>query len=246
MVVLGLAGSDGTAQQSVRNQIASIAGLARNIEQLTMIEKFVKDRVRTSETIKRNQFIGDLVQSTVAQAFRTSGFTVSDDKIKNLKGHDFKAIFDREQEEEDIALQVLEYLVEVKETNQDEVRMTMPQVGAAVTRKEKYVLAVVDLRKNNDLRAIIAANSLSLDPESAAFQSLAEQMVPQLLPLIRIRKVGADLEGRLTDYDSATSIDGSGIRIEAGPQLRFVVTDAVWDKKAIPLEEWVKYLGGGI
>ncbi len=163
-----------------------------------------------------------------------------DDEIRNLKRHDFKVITGRELTEEDILLLVWDIWVEVKETNQNEVRMTKPQAEAAVQRKSMYALCVLDLRGQEELRTSIIAGAESIDIGTSDFNKFVEQMTPRISPFIRITQVGDYIEPKMRDYKTATLDEGSGVRIESGPQLRFIVSSSIWANKAKALPQWVQ------
>lgn len=117
--------------------------------------------------------------------------------------------------------------------------MTKAQVDAAVSRKAYYVLAVVDLRGQDGLRSAILDRAQTVEIDAPEFRSLAEEFVPALVPRIRIKVIGEDLQQRLRDYTSAVSRGSSGIRIDVGPELRFLVSSGLWSERGVTLPEWV-------
>lgn len=241
--VLYLGGSDGSLRPTIRSKLAKIASFAKSVDDLSKIEERVRGYFETCKIVKRNQFLGEMAQRIVAQAFRNQGLMVKDDEIRNLKGHDFKVITGREPDEEDILLLVRDVWVEVKETNQNEVRMTKPQVNAAVDRKGGYVLCVLDLRDEEELRKSIIEGAESIDIETdigmSTFGEFAEEMVSKITPHIRISQIGNNIESKLKAYETATSDEGSGVRIEYGQQLHFVISCSIWNDEAKTLPEWI-------
>lgn len=240
LTILSLGGSDEALRPTIRSRIATIASFAQSVEDLSKIEELVREHTEKSRLVKRNQVLGELVQRAVAQAFRDQGLKVRDDEIRNLKSHDFKVITGRELTEEDILLLVRDIWVEVKETNQNEVRMTKPQAEAAVQRKSMYALCVLDLRGQEELRTSIIAGAESIDMGTSDFNKFVEQMTPRISPFIRITQIGDYIEPKMRDYKTATLDEGSGVRIESGPQLRFIVSSSIWANKAKALPQWVQ------
>lgn len=240
LAILSLSGADEALLPTIRSDIAGIVSFAKNKEDLSKIKDLVRKNAETFELIGRNQVLGDIVQRVMAKAFRDRGFLVQDDEIKNLKGHDFKLKTGREPTEEDILLLVRDIWVEVKETNQNEIRMTEPQAVASVQRKRGYVLCVLDLRGQEELRTSMISGAKSVRNNTLNFNDFADQIVPGIEPFIRITHVGDYIGPKLNEYVSVTSDENSGVRIELGPQPRFIVSSSIWADKAKTLSEWIR------
>lgn len=225
-------GGDPRIEESLRADWATIIETAQPADVLT----FLSRRRIASELGARNKFLGQIIETLVKQAFTDHGFIVETTGI----GSDFQAsiiVDDAEILEEDVGIlrlhpsyqgQILEFLVEVKATKTDDVRMSWIQAATATQSSEHYVLCVVDLA---DIQSVIDAISRT-EPVNA--DSIRDHI--SLLP-----NIGSTLAQIVQGLSSAATVSSPGIQIEHAQEIRFRIQRALWTT-GLGLVSWVQQI----
>lgn len=224
------AGGDPRKEDSLRTDWATIIETAQPAEILT----FISRRRIASELGARNKLLGQIIETLVKEAFSNHGFAVE----PTGTGSDFEAALfleDAEILEEDVGIlklhpsyqgKSIEFLVEVKATKTDDVRMSWIQAATATRYSENYVLCVVDLANNQTLvDAILQAEPLNAD-------SIRDHI--SLLP-----NIGSRLGQAFQNLSSAANTSSPGIQIEHAQEIRFRVQRSLW-AAGLKLASWVQ------
>lgn len=131
------------------NDPERVKALAGAIENDPTVLILVEERRNRQETIKRNQALGALVESLFEQSFLGTGLVAN----RTGPGHDYK-IQPVEGEEDDAGRIELvgpqgSVFVEIKATTTNVARMSVKQVGEAISNKDRYFLCVVAVSNAN-------------------------------------------------------------------------------------------------
>lgn len=226
------AGGDPGKEETLRADWATIIETTQPAD----ILDFINRRRIASELGSRNKFLGQIVETLVKDAFTNQGFTVEPTGV----GSDFEAailVEGAEILEEDVGIlrlrpsyqgKILEFLVEVKATRTDDVRMSWIQADTATKSFQNYVLCVVDLADN---QAIVDA-ILRADPVSA--DSIRDHI--SLLP-----NIGSTLAQIFQSLSSAANVSSPGIQIEHAQEIRFRIQRPLWSA-GLKLVPWVQQI----
>jgi len=138
------------------NQLSKIAQLAE-VEPMFIEE--IEQRIQTREQIRRNQSIGSSVEVLLKNVLEREGFKVERTGI----GSDFVIEHDLIENETEMIFRVEKanksYLIEVKSTSKDYVRMTLTQGETATKEGERYFLCVVKLNGTEINEDVVKKNA---------------------------------------------------------------------------------------
>ena len=217
--------SDDESQSALEDTLTSI--LVSTNGDLSHVHDFVEDmktdqdlpkhlaeRRERRRVVHENQRLGDHVEDLVKEGLEDQGFTVKRTGI----GSDFEIEYDFVEENEEIGIELSRddrtWLVEVKATREQRVRMTAKQAETAVKRGDGFLLCVVPVGfgeanlKKDDLRANMR---------------FVQNIGPRVGPLC------VDLDALNDLRDDATTPSASDIQleIEAGTA-RIRIDNTVW------------------
>ena len=107
------------------------------------LPQHLAERRERRRIVKKNQRLGSLIEGLVKEGLENEGFTVKRTGI----GSDFEIRYDLIQENKEIGIELSiddrTWLVEVKATREQRVRMTAKQADNAVRRGSEFLLCVV-------------------------------------------------------------------------------------------------------
>lgn len=223
------AGKDPEKERQLRNQWADMVDLATPSE----IRDFISRHRLASATSSRNNRLGSLVETLAKITFENEGFRVE----RTGKGSDFRVyvpsgLSDQMDTEEVGSLMLRasfeehcwEFMIEVKATTQESVRMSWEQGRQAAFHKHNYVLCVIDFSKNAaQLDQIVS----TLEPDPAMIRDCI-RLVPD---------IGASLIESVTGLEHAVSNKQTGIEVERAEELRYCIHREVWDA-GLPFQAW--------
>jgi hypothetical protein len=196
----------------LRSQLAEIAQVSGE-DGLADLRTLLEKRREQEDSVRMNKKFGLLVQELVRDILIKSGKAV--DLID--RGYDF-AVYEKggADIETDWGLfEAANYLIEVKATRSNEVRMTSLQAETAVVERERYILCVVDLRDIGD-------RVPNVDDVSRGARMITG-IGGQLEPLVK------NVETMWTRREN--------VRVELSGGLRYCIGDAIWSAGA-SLEKW--------
>jgi hypothetical protein len=220
-------------------QLANLRRQWAGIVELGVEPQVVKDMVerhRNASAIStRNNRLGKAVEMLVAQALRDEGFAVEPTGV----GSDFRAalvqVSDADWSKEDVGevtvrpnygTAKLEFLIEVKATCSESVRMSRIQGETASGLPYRYVLCVVDFRNRPEqFDAVIA------DEDDASIAGCLS-LVPD---------IGLKLAPAVQNLASAVQPASPGIELEKADEIRFRITQQIW-KPGQDLKSWAAAL----
>ena len=119
----------------IRGMIALVGGDAGRLEEAREI---LEEQAAKRKTVRRNQKLGQCVESEVQKCLEAEGFKVQPRHI----GGDLEIAFDSGSRF-DLVREERSWLVEVKATGANVVRMSRAQASEAVDRGDEYLLCVV-------------------------------------------------------------------------------------------------------
>ena len=180
------------------------------------LPKHLAERRKQRRVVHENQRLGDLVEDLVKEGLEDEGFTVERTGI----GSDFVIEYDYTDENEEIGIQLTRgertWLVEVKATREQRVRMTAKQGETAVARGGGFLLCVVPVANDG--------TNLEKD-ELRANMRFVQNIGPRIGPLCEELDALNDLR------DDATTPSDSDIQLEIeSGTARIRVENSVWQK----------------
>lgn len=194
-----------TALDDKLSQLLTSAGAEWELLLPVAAEKLeeYKQGLRTRQT---NQRVGKLVEDLVKEILEGEGFDVQ----RTGRGHDYEI--------EPLLLKLTRdertWLVEIKSTRQDSVRMTSVQAREAVVHKSRYLLCVVPI----------------YGPEDPGIEAVRQRM--RFVDDIghRLKGICDKLENVERVRESATEEDADGLRLELDPgSPRVRIPSTMWE-----------------
>ena len=178
------------------------------------LPQHLAERRERRRVVHENQRLGNLVEDLVKEGLEGEGFTVKRTGI----GSDFAIQYDMVEDDEEIGIELSKdgrtWLVEVKATREQRVRMTARQAEKAVEEGDGFLLCVVPVGP-------IGAN-LDKDDVRASMR-FVQDIGPRVEPLC----AKLDSLDELRDDATTLSDDDIQLEIEAGTA-RIRVDNAVW------------------
>ena len=224
------AGDDAQRRLELRDGLAAVVD--SGIDPAELREIVARHR-SASEISTRNGRLGRIVETLVAQAFEAEGFDVqrtgtgSDFRVRLVEAQDLE--WDK-QDVGDLTMAAtyrgvaVEFLVEVKATQEDAIRMSWRQAEMAAGKADGYVLCVVDFNDHPDLFDLV------LEEDESTQEIIAECV--SLVP-----GIGHNLAASVESLSSAVETEDPGIEVEKAEEIRFRVARRIWlsGKK---LDDW--------
>ena len=199
---------------STGGDLSHVRDFAEDMKTDKDLPKHLAERRERRRVVHENQRLGGLVEDLVKEGLEDEGFTVKRTGI----GSDFVIEYDLTDENEEIGIQLSRgdrtWLVEVKATREQRVRMTAKQAETAVTRGDGFLLCVVPVDHDG--------TNLEKDHIRANMR-----FVQNIGP--RVGSLCAELDALNDLRDDATSPSDSEIQLEIdGGTARIRVDNAVW------------------
>ena len=206
------------------NQAREYIDAVKNDENLPeVIEKHQKQK----QIVQKNQHLGKLVEKLVQESLENEDFAVNREPI----GSDFEIEYDSVEDDEEMGIKVdrenQSWLVEVKATRGQEVRMTATQARKAVEQRERFLLCVVPVGDSTPDLDTVRANMRFVE-------NIGD----------RVDRLCKDLDGleKLLDEITADKSPDIQLKVEDGtPRIR--VFNSVWENDGFPLEDLAERLG---
>lgn len=225
---------DKTREESIRDQLATIVAQASEEDlgiletivgsehELSTIVDIANERLKTRIVVRRNKEFGEAIQAIVEQIFHNLAFDI----VPVYKGYDFDAYYKGDVEPDDLGSIELEahdllYLVEVKATRENEVRMTEAQAAIAVSNSDRYVLCVVDLG-GKDLDQFGNQEEFKGAIKDSIF--IIEGIGTKLEPVVATQQVSSAKE----------------IEVEFVGRVRYLIRHSLWAREGNSLTVWIR------
>ncbi len=172
-----------------------------------------------------NHCLGRLVEDLVKKSIESKGFTVG----RTGTGSDFEISAESgDVANLELSLEDKDWLIEVKATRNQEVRMTDIQAKTAVEEGDRFLLCVVPVEAGNT------------ELESDAIQDTI-RFVQGIGS--RVNSLCEDLEVLENLRDDIKAGESSGIQLEIGSETaRFCVSNSVWENDGFRLEDLAERL----
>ena len=182
------------------------------------LSAMLAERRERRRQVHNNQYLGSLVEILVKQSLEAEGFAVRRTGI----GSDFAIAFSDVTRLE-LAKAGRTWLVEVKATRDNRVRMTDTQAATAANRGESFLLCVVPVEGESA--------DLGLDAVRESMRFVA-QMGP------RVVQFCIDLDDLKQRRDEITAVESEGVHLEMDSgTARVRVEKSVWEREGFPLVE---------
>jgi hypothetical protein len=174
------------------------------------------------EKVSRNQTVGRTVESLLKEALSQAGIQVKRTGV----GSDYEVESDFIEDGQEQILEACRYLIEVKSTSGDHVRMTLPQGKKAVGIGDvnKYVLCVAKILPGE-------INEMSVRNNSKFVIGIGTLLRDKVNDATELKKLEKELSPSSTG-DVELEIVGSGIRFKIG--------NRVWQERGIAFDEFVE------
>ncbi|MBA7641177.1 hypothetical protein ES703_48852 [subsurface metagenome] len=131
--------------EATGNDTDRVRALAQEIKNHPEVLAWVEEHKAKREKVHRNQAIGALVEQQLKEVLEAKGLKVTRTGV----GSDFEVENDFTQDNVEVLLKVgnakKTYLIEIKGTTQNNVRMTVAQARTAVKQMDRFSLCVVSL-----------------------------------------------------------------------------------------------------
>ena len=192
------------------------------------LPQVIEDRQKQRQVVRENQNLGKQVEDLVRESLEKEGFEVRRKPI----GSDFEIEHDALEGEEESGIEVKglnrTWLVEVKATREQAVRMTGKQANTAREEGNRFLLCVVPLEDNKPI--------LTLDEVSTKMrfvQNIGPLVAPLCDNLDKFRELREDI----------TTSDASAVQliVDAGT-VRVQIAAPVWEGQGFQLEDLLSKL----
>lgn len=199
---------------STNGDLSHVRDFVEDMKTDKELPQYLADRRERRRIVHENQRLGSHVEDLVREGLKDEGFTVKRTHI----GSDFEIQYDMVQDNEEIGIELSRndrtWLVEVKATREQRVRMTAKQAERAVERGDEFLLCVVPVEP-------IEAN---LDKDHVlANMRFVQDIGPRVEPLCKeLYKLNELRNNATTPSDSDIQLE-----IEAGTA-RIRVDNAIW------------------
>ena len=199
---------------STGGDLSHVRHFVEDMEMDKDLPNHLAERRERRRIVKQNQRLGGLVEDLVEEALKDEGFTV----MRTGIGSDFEIQYDMVEDGEEVGIELSKngqtWLVEVKATREQRVRMTARQAETAVERGDGFLLCVVP--------AIDGETNLDRDDIRGRMR-FVQNIGPRVEPLC------AELDELNELRDVATSPGNSDIQLEIeGGTARIRVDNAAW------------------
>ena len=218
--ILATAGGDIKYLNHAREYIVAL----KNDENLPEV---IEKRQKQKQIVQKNQHLGKLVEKLVRESLENEGFAVKREPI----GSDFEIEHDSVENEKEMGIKVerenQSWLVEVKATRSQEVRMTDTQAKKAVEQRDRFLLCVVPVGDATPDLDTVRDNMRFVENIGGRVDRLCDDL--------------NDLEEL---RDDITADESSGVQLEVlSGTARIRVRSSVWENDGFPLEDLAERLG---
>lgn len=187
------------------------------------LPKMVEEHLERQRRIHENKVLGDQIEKLVRQSLEQEGFIVQRTGV----GSDFQIEYDNVAQLE-LAKLGITWLVEVKATRGNVVRITYAQARAAVEKETRYFICVVPVESE-----IADLNMDDLQTDMRFVQNIGARVAP----------LCSDLEGFNELRNVITGDISSGVQLEVeSGTARVRISNSVWKNEGISLVEFANRL----
>jgi len=200
--------------EATGNDADKVRMLAEEIRDHPEVIGEIEERKHRREKVLRNQSVGALVEQILKELLESKGLTVTRTGI----GSDYEVEVENDflEGNDEVLLQVggtkKTFLIEIKSTTENNVRMTVPQARTAVAEKKHFSLCTVILPKTEVTKEVVLAGShFTMD--------IGERIRPLWNEYLRIENTKQEAH-----------IQQGGIKLEISEsQTRFSVGREIWE-----------------
>ena len=211
--------SDEAREQQDRYLIGILEAAQGDVAQLAEAQRHIQESRKRTQITRNNQDLGRKVEELVEQSLKGEGFSVRRTGI----GSDFEIDHDFIEDDKEVGLEVIgngkSWLVEVKATRDQRVRMTETQAKTAVEKGSGFLLCVVP----------VASETAELGLDEVRDKM---RFVLGIGPKVGHLQQGFD--GFTKEYQAADP----GVQLDIGADSRRVrVFSSVWETEGIILDD---------
>ena len=207
--------------------LESVRELVQDLEEDETLPDLLANRREQRRRVQENQNLGATVETLVKENLEQAGFSVCDTGV----GSDFEIAADLgDLANLELTRGTETWLVEVKATRDQRVRMTGAQARTAVNEGDRFLLCVVPVEQGKTTTEVdeVRVNMRFV----AGVGGLVSELCNDL----------GEFENMRADITAEMS---SGVQLEITPgPARVRVSSSVWEKDGFPLEDLAKRLAG--
>ena len=208
--------------------LSSVSQFLQDMEEDENLLPHLEERRQRRRIVRANQHLGQQVEELVKESLKSDDFSVRRVHI----GADFEIEYDLVESDEEIGLEIgrngRKWLIEVKATRGQEVRMSSKQAKTAVEKEKRFLLCVVPVGPGN--------TDPNLDTVRANMRFIKNMGG-------RVDQLCNDLD-HLENFRSGINKNASsGVQlvVESGTA-RISVASSVWENDGFQLENLASYL----
>ena len=205
--------------------LESVREFVQDLEEDEALGEHLSNRREQRRRVQENQSLGATVESLVKENLEQAGFSVCDTGV----GSDFEIAADLgELANLKLTRGTETWLVEVKATRDQRVRMTGTQARTAVDEGDRFLLCVVPIEQGKSTAEVdeVRINMRFVTGVGARVSELCNDL--------------GEFEDMRADITAEMS---SGVQLEITPgPARIRVASSVWEKDGFPLEHLAKRL----
>ena len=213
---------------ATEGDLSSVRQFLQDMEEDENLPDVLEERRKRRRTVRANQHLGRQVEELVQENLKSDDFSVRRVHI----GADFEIEYDLVESDKEIGLEIgrngRKWLIEVKATRGQEVRMSSTQAKTAVEKREKFLLCVVPVGSGNtELDLYTVRTNMRFIKNMGG----------------RVDQLCNNLDALENFLSGITENDPSGIQlvVESGTA-RISVASSVWEKDGFRLENLVNCL----
>lgn len=214
---------DAEAREALEDTVTEI--LATTERDLSLVQIFLEQYRERRRMGYKNQCLGQRVEDLVRRNLESKGFTVD----RTGTGSDFEISAENgDVANLDISLEDRDWLIEIKATRHQEVRMTHIQAKTSVKEGDRFLLCVVPVEDGN--------TELELDVVQDTMRFV--QGIGS-----RVASLCKDVEDLESLRDNITTSGSSGLQLEVeSGKARIRVANSVWENDGFRLEDLAERL----
>ena len=195
--------------------LSQISEFVQDLEEDENLLSHLEERREIRRLVHENQYLGQQVESLVKELLEDKGFTV----CRTGTGSDYEISIDKDDRR---------WLVEVKATRDQVVRMSDTQAKTAVEQGNRFLLCVVSVEPGDP------------DPRPDIVQANMK-FVKNIGP--RVDQLCNNLDGLKELRDEITADESSGVKLEVvSGAARIRVASSVWEGEGFRLEDLAEHL----
>ena len=213
---------------ATEGDLSSVRQFLQDMEEDENLPDILEERRKRRRTVRANQCLGRQVEELVKESLKSDDFSVHRVHI----GADFEIEYDLVESDEEIGLEIgrngRKWLIEVKATRGQEIRMSSKQAKTAVEKQGRFLLCVVPVGSGN-----LEPDLYTVRANMRFIKNMGD----------RVRQLCNNLDNLENVRSGINKNASSGVQlvVESGTA-RISVASSVWENDGFQLENLASYL----